>query len=132
MYELFSWSMTQPDFEHYCNPTILACQLLQAHFTALQLVMAPVTKPEQRFKEAQVGKEPDDSGKTVEWLVGIHRRVPAEYKQYFLWTKWVEEQVLKGYICNGKICDVEEPAALKCESMGTWKTDWGHVTNAQV
>jgi hypothetical protein len=131
MYETFSWTMTQPEFEHYCNPSSLACQLLLAHFTALQLIMSPVTRAEQRFKEAEVGKQLNDNGKTVAWLVGIHRRVPNEYKKYFAWTKWVQDQVLSGFLFSGRVCHDKEPDALN-DVMGSWNDDWRTILGGQV
>lgn len=128
MYELFAWTMSQPDFEQYCDSSSVVCQLLQAHFSALQLIMAPVTKSEQQFKEAVVGKQLDDNGKTVAWLVGIHRRVPDQFKKYFAWTKWVEEEVLSGRLFNGRVRDEREPGGLH-EMMGSWNDDWNVVMN---
>lgn len=129
MYELFSYTMPQAEFEQYCDYSSAACQLLQAHFVALQLIMAPVTKVEFTQKETLTGKKNEDYGKTVAWLVGIHRRVPDELKKYFAWTLWIQEETLAGRLHDARIRE-EDMGSLK-NVMGEWNNDWQVVMNAQ-
>jgi hypothetical protein len=102
MYELFSYTMTQEEFREYCNPSNEACKILQAHFVALQLIMSPITKNEWATKENETGQR-DGHGKTVMWLVGLHRRAPAHMLRYYQWTLWVQQEVLNGNIYNGRV-----------------------------
>ena len=127
MYELFSYGMSQPEFASYCNISSVPCQLLQAHFVALQLVMTPVTKVELEFKERETGRREGQNGQTVAWLVGIHKRVPRHLRGYFAWTMWVEKEVLNGNLYNGK-AKIEGAGGLN-EVLEGWNTDWGFAVN---
>jgi hypothetical protein len=105
MYELFSYTMTQAEFAAYCDQSNEACRLLQAHFVALQLLMSPITKNEWVAKEAQTGQKDDGNGKTVLWLVGLHRGVRPDMVRYYRWTLWVQKEVLSGRLYNGAVKD---------------------------
>ena len=127
MYELFSYGMSQPEFASYCNTSSVPCQLLQAHFVALQLVMTPVTKVELEFKEREIGKREGQNGQTVAWLVGIHKRVPRHLRLYFAWTMWVEKEVLNGNLYNGKA--IIEGAGGLNEVLEAWNSDRSVIVN---
>jgi hypothetical protein len=113
MYELFSWTMTQPDFEYFVNPSNEACKILQAHFVALQLIMSPVTKNEWAAKERETGIKDDGNGKTVGWLFGIHNHARKDMLKYYRWTMWVQREVLSSRLYNGKISDESLPSLLE-------------------
>jgi hypothetical protein len=46
IYALFSYHMPYSEFREFTDPGNEVCQLLQAHFVAMQLVMGPIFKVE--------------------------------------------------------------------------------------
>jgi hypothetical protein len=88
------------EFREFTDPDNEVCQLLQAHFVSLQLVMTPITKSEwERRKNATADRE---VGKTGQWLKAIHNNIPSHMKQYYDWTLWIEKEVYEfGRISNG-------------------------------
>ena len=77
------------------------------------------------YKEASTGRREDGNGKTVAWLVGIHKRVPWELRKYFSWTMWVQKEVLSGRLYVGRVRD-EDMGSLD-EVFEAWNEDWGNV-----
>lgn len=90
--------------------------------------MTPITHLELSSKEKEIGKKDDGDGKTVTWLVGIHKRVPKELEGYFAWTMWVQEEVLSGRLYSGRVSD-EEIGNLN-RVMDQWNEDWGVLVDS--
>ncbi|KAF8855516.1 hypothetical protein BDZ45DRAFT_502767 [Acephala macrosclerotiorum] len=99
VYSLFSCEMQQEEFREFVNPENEVCQLLQAHFVALQLIMTPISKGEWKDREAAVSGDGD--GTTGRWLQTLHSRIPVHLLEYYEWTLWVDAEVQRGKIFNG-------------------------------
>ncbi|KAE8448950.1 hypothetical protein EG329_008746 [Mollisiaceae sp. DMI_Dod_QoI] len=99
IYYIFSFEMKDEEFREFINPANEVCQLLQAHFVAMQLIMTPITKAEQRGRESAAAGEGD--GTTGRWLKTLHSNIPAHLLEYYEWTLWVDDEVQKGRLYNG-------------------------------
>ena len=75
--------------------------------------MSPITRNEWSIKEKETGKRDDGNGKTVGWLVGIHRHARKDMLKYYRWTSWVQNEVLSGGLYNGKVRDSSLPGLLE-------------------
>lgn len=76
--------MSHCEFREFTDSENRVCQLLQAHFVALQLVMTPITR------NAEGAWRRGEEGETVHWLENIHRRIPGEMRGYYQWTLCIE------------------------------------------
>ncbi|RDL38002.1 uncharacterized protein BP5553_05435 [Venustampulla echinocandica] len=99
IYGAFSYYMPHSEFAELINPSNLVCQVLQAHFVALQLTMTPITSQEWAGRESSKG----GGGDTLRWFTVLHRNVPDEMMKYYEWTMWVESEVSAGRIFNGVV-----------------------------
>lgn len=102
IYAFFSFEMQHEEFREFTNPANEVCQLLQAHFVAMQLIMTPITKTEWRNRES-ADREADEGGDgtTGNWLQTLHATIPVHLLDYYEWTKWIDGEVQKGRIYNG-------------------------------
>jgi len=91
VYELFSYTMPYSEFREFTDPNNKVCQLLQAHFVAMQLIMTPITRSEWEGRRNATSGEED--GKSGHWLKTIHRNIPADMKTYYEWTLWIDREV---------------------------------------
>jgi hypothetical protein len=92
IYELFSYRMPYPEFREFTNLENKVCQLLQAHFVSMQLVMTPITKYEWDGRRNATAGNKDR--KTGHWLKAIHATIPKGMECYYQWTLWVESELL--------------------------------------
>lgn len=99
IYGLFSYYMPHSEFAELINPSNLVCQVLQAHFVALQLTMAPITRSE--WEDDKAAKDDQGGKDSAKWFIALHRNVPDEMMEYYEWTMWVESEVSAGRIYNG-------------------------------
>jgi hypothetical protein len=83
--------MPHDEFREFTDPSNEVCQLLQAYFVAMQLIMAPITKVEwgQRTS-ANTFNTAVSSGR---WLETLHKKIPPHMLEYYEWTLWVENAV---------------------------------------
>ncbi|KUJ12226.1 uncharacterized protein LY89DRAFT_225053 [Mollisia scopiformis] len=102
IYSLFSYDMQHDEFREFTNPVNEVCQLLQAHFVAMQLIMTPITKSEWKDRES-AARESDEvgDGSTGRWLKTLHDNMPLHLIEYYEWTLWIDDEVQKGRIYNG-------------------------------
>lgn len=98
IYALFM-QMSYDEFRHFTDPKNDTCQLLQAHFVAMQLIMTPITKAEWAGRQTRVATKPD--GRSARWLENLHQTVPLHMLEYYKWTMWIERAVVEGDICYG-------------------------------
>ncbi|TVY85085.1 Sterol uptake control protein [Lachnellula suecica] len=99
VYAAFSYTMQQTNFQEFISPANKVCQLLQAHFLALQLTMTPVAKTEPEGHRKGTTKD----GVTARWFASLHRDIPEELKEYYEWTLWVEYEVKQNRVFNGVV-----------------------------
>lgn len=91
--------MSQDEFREFTDPSNEVCQLLQAHFVALQLIMTPITRAE--FGQRTTGNTNNTDGRTGRWLETLHKTIPPHLLQYYEWTLWVETATDAGAIGKG-------------------------------
>jgi hypothetical protein len=91
--------MPQDEFREFTDPGDEVCQLLQAHFVALQLIMTPITRAE--FGKRMIGNTYNADGRTGRWLETLHKTVPPHLLKYYEWTLWVEKATDAGAIGKG-------------------------------
>jgi hypothetical protein len=111
MYKLFSYSMPQDGFREFTDPRNEVCRLLQAHFVALQLIMAPITKHELDGRE---NNTETGNGFTGCWLTGLHSNIPDSMLQYYEWTMWVELEVYQGRVYNSQYAEDITDVSSSC------------------
>lgn len=100
VYELFSYRMPYEEFREFTDPNNAVCQLLQAHFVSMQLIMTPITRSEWEGRKSATADNED--GKTGHWLKAIHKGIPRGMEPYYEWTLWVEKEVYeRGRLMNG-------------------------------
>lgn len=100
VYELFSYLMPYDEFREFTDPNNAVCQLLQAHFVSMQLIMTPITRNEWEGRKNSTADNED--GKTGHWLKAIHKSIPKGMEPYYEWTLWVEREVYeRGRLMNG-------------------------------
>lgn len=92
------------EFREFTDTENEVCQLLQAHFVAMQLIMTPITRNEWDGRENATAGGGD--GKSFVWLENIHARIRPGMRCYYEWTLEVETQaqarkVLTKSIGNG-------------------------------
>lgn len=91
--------MQYDEFREFTNPANEVCQLLQAHFVAMQLIMTPITRAEWKDRESYKSDEGD--GTTGRWLRTLHSTIPVHMLKYYEWTLWVDDEVQRGRLYNG-------------------------------
>lgn len=84
------------EFREFADPQNAVCQLLQAHFIAMQLIMAPIMTVEWQGKQSLV-----PSNRSGRWLDSLHRNIPTHMLEYCEWTLWFEGVVSSGHHLNG-------------------------------
>ncbi|KAG9229064.1 hypothetical protein BJ875DRAFT_211741 [Amylocarpus encephaloides] len=115
IYGLFSYLMPQASFTYYIDPRNRVCQILQAHFVALQLIMTPVTRNEKVVSDQKKNLRVND-GTTAKWFRPLHKDVPVEWSRYYEWTMWVERECSEGRVYNGIVKVEDEDEASFCEN----------------
>jgi hypothetical protein len=98
VYQMFMM-MPHDEFREFIDPNNDVCQLLQAHFVAMQLVMTPISKVEWGKRTSP--NEMKTFGKSGRWLETLHKGIPRHMREYYEWTLWVERENCTGAICNG-------------------------------
>lgn len=110
MYALFAHQMTSADFHDFTSPDSPSAQvfrILQAHFVALQLIMNPIAAVQARSVSPCPVK---DQGRTatVGWLTNLHNDLKdmtngklENPQKYYVWTRWVEREILAGRLLDG-------------------------------
>lgn len=86
--------MPHDKFREFTDPHNQVCQLLQAHFMALQLIMKPITNVELEEKQRHMPLSADSTPER--WLGTLHKQVPTHMLQYYEWTLWVEKTMRSG------------------------------------
>ncbi|CAG8972414.1 hypothetical protein HYALB_00001102 [Hymenoscyphus albidus] len=114
IYGYFSYFAPQPSFAYLTNPVNRVCQILCAHFVAMQLIMTPITRNEWVAREDKK-KRTENEEVTARWFSALHRNVPAEWMPYYEWTMWVESEVAKGRVFNGLVEGENEEGAATLE-----------------
>jgi hypothetical protein len=92
--------MPHDEFREFIDPNNDVCQLLQAHFVAMQLVMTPISKVEWGKRTSP--PEMKTFGKSGRWLDTLHTGIPPHMREYYEWTLWVERENCMGAISDGK------------------------------
>ena len=100
VYQLFMM-MPHEEFREFTDPKNEVCQLLQAHFVAMQLIMTPISKVE--WGKRKKSREMQTDGRTGRWLDTLHKAIPPHMREYYEWTLWVEERT--SAIVNGFVND---------------------------
>lgn len=86
--------MSHEEFALYIDPSNEAGKLLQAHFSALQLIMTPFTRRETVANKRKCATSMyRQDGTTVRWLVSLHRKIKPEMAMYYEWPMWVQKEV---------------------------------------
>ena len=96
--------MTHEEFGEFTNPANDVGKLLQTHFVAMQLIMAPISKVEWAGRPPrQSPPEPaaeNNDGTTVRWLNALHRNIPPHMLKYYEWSMFIEDEVRQGRIVS--------------------------------
>ena len=76
--------MPHDQFRELIDPNNEVCQLLQAHFVAMQLIMTPISRVEwgKRQSPAELGTE----GRSGGWLQTLHKAIPPHMLEYYEWS----------------------------------------------
>ena len=89
IYGLFSRGMRHEEFRDFTDPTNEVGKLLQSHFVALHLIMAPISKVALgEDGSTWPGNEEDRS--TARWLSTMHLNIPQKMLEYYEWPISVE------------------------------------------
>ncbi|KAH8791000.1 hypothetical protein F5882DRAFT_400844 [Hyaloscypha sp. PMI_1271] len=88
VYQLFMM-MPHEEFREFTDSKNEVCQLLQAHFVAMQLIMTPISKVEWGKRKSPTEMKTD--GRTGRWLTTLHNAMPPHMRGYYEWTLWVEK-----------------------------------------
>jgi hypothetical protein len=88
VYQLFMM-MPHEEFREFTDSKNEVCQLLQAHFVAMQLIMTPISKVEWGKRKSPTAMKTD--GRTGRWLTTLHNAMPPHMRGYYEWTLWVEK-----------------------------------------
>lgn len=94
--------MPHSEFKELINPANKTCQLLQAHFLALQLTMTPVMENVRENIDSPQA-EKTKNGVTSRWFPALHNNIPDELREYCEWTLWVENEVKQDRVYNGVV-----------------------------
>jgi hypothetical protein len=94
--------MPYDEFREFTNPENEICQLIQAHFVAMQLIMTPISKVEWAGKAAETPAS--THGQTGRWIAPLHASIPPHMREYYKWTLWVEKEVYEGGPGGGPGC----------------------------
>ena len=86
--------MPHEEFRVFSDTSNAVCQLLQAHFMTLQLIMVPITRVEWQGKQSIAA--PNAGSRQGRWLSTLHQHIPAHLLEYYEWTLWVENAVSSG------------------------------------
>ncbi|KAE9377595.1 hypothetical protein N431DRAFT_434776 [Stipitochalara longipes BDJ] len=97
VYQLFMM-MPYDEFREFTDPKNEVCQLLQAHFVAMQLIMTPISKVEWGKRKVPPDQKP--SGRSGRWLETLHKGISPHMREYYEWTLWVEKANYDGGICD--------------------------------
>jgi hypothetical protein len=95
VHEMFMM-MAQEEFREFTDPRNQVCQLLQAHFIAVQIIMRPITQVDWHRNSTAVSSDP--GSKLRRWLGTSNKRAPAQMLEYYKWTLWVESGVCSGQV----------------------------------
>ncbi|KAI9803879.1 MAG: hypothetical protein M1825_001759 [Sarcosagium campestre] len=81
-------SMSNEDFEHFSNPENHVCQILLAHFLAIQSILAPLTNLELEGRGRQAPAKA-----RVPWVDRIAQMTPQSQRVYLTWPLEVANAV---------------------------------------
>ena len=91
IYGLFSCGMRHEEFRDFTDPTNEVGKLLQSHFVALQLVMAPISKIALGEDGSTLSENGGDRS-TARWLRTMHLNIPQKMLEYYEWPISVEKE----------------------------------------
>ncbi|EAQ83958.1 hypothetical protein CHGG_10362 [Chaetomium globosum CBS 148.51] len=106
--EHYGWWMMLPHakFQPLVDPNNQVALVLNAHWVALEQIMAPICEAEQRVSAAMSsGRSSSKTGASlgnIRWLRYINAQVDADHRPYNEWPMWVEAQLAKDMTCFGK------------------------------
>lgn len=89
--------MSHEEFRDLTRTSNEVGNAILAHFVALQLIMTPITRVERLQRDTRlVVRDKFNDRKTVKWLRHLHANVPHHMKEYFEWTRYVEDEMITG------------------------------------
>lgn len=81
--------MNNEEFCDFTDSTNVVGKLLQSHFVALQLVMAPISKI---ALSKTASEEAVDTISGARWLGSLHRNIPEHMLEFVQWPLAIEKE----------------------------------------
>lgn len=105
--EHYGWWMMLPHakFQPLVDPNNQVALLLNAHWVALEQIMAPICEAELKVSAAMSGGRSSKTGASlgnIRWLRYINAQIDAEHRMYNEWPMWVEAQLARDITYFGK------------------------------
>jgi hypothetical protein len=98
--------LPHPKFQPLVDPNNQVALLLNAHWVALEQIMAPICEAELKVSESMSGgRSTSRTGASlgnIRWLRYLNTQIDAEHRPYNEWPMWVEAQLARDITCFGK------------------------------